>query len=87
MRSFNRFREFKDLVENTTWKKIKVLHSDNGGDYTDKDLTDLCAREGIKREWETPYNPQQNGVAEWKNRTIVGVVKAMLYDEDFPRFL
>ena len=42
---------------------------------------------GIKREWTTPYNPQQNGVAERKNKTIVGETKAMLYDLDLPRFL
>jgi transposase InsO family protein len=84
---FDRFREFKALVENATGKKIKVLRSDNGGEYIDKDFTDFCAKEGIKREWTTPYNPQQNGVAERKNRTIVGAAKAMLYDQDLPRFL
>ena len=69
-----------------TGKKIKVLHSDNGGEYTDKDFTDLCEMEGIKREWTTPYNPQQNGVEEWKNRTIVEATKAMLYDQEFLDF-
>jgi len=69
-----------------TRKKIKVLRLDNGGEYTDKDFTDFCAKEGIKREWTTPYNPEQN-VVEQKNRTIVGAAKAMLYDQDLPRFL
>ena len=84
---FDRFREFKALVENLTGKKIKVLHSDNGGEYTDKHFTELCAREGIKREWTAPYNPEQNGVAERKNRTIVGATKAMIYDQDLLIFL
>lgn len=53
---FDRFREFKALVENMTGTKIKVLHSDNDGEYTYKDFTDFCAKEGIKREWTTPYN-------------------------------
>ena len=70
-----------------TGKKIKVLRLDNGEEYTNKDLSDFCAKEGIKRELTTPYNPQQNGVAKRKNRTIVGASKAMLYDQDFPRFL
>jgi len=74
-------------MENATRKKIKVLHSDNGEEYIDKDFTDFRAKEGIKREWTTPYNPQQNGVAERKNRTIVGAAKAMLYDQDLPIFL
>lgn len=64
MRSFDRFREFKALVENITRKKIKVLRSDNGREYTDKDFTDFCAKDGIKREWTTPYNLKHNGVAE-----------------------
>ena len=84
---FDHFREFKIFVENATRKKIKVLCSDNGGKYIDKDFTEFCAKEDIKRKWTAPYNPQQNGVAERKNRTIVGAAKAMLYDYDLPRFL
>lgn len=37
-----------------------------------KDFIDFCAKEGIKREWTTPYNPEQNGVAKQKNRTCWG---------------
>ena len=77
---FDRFREFKALVEKLIGKKIKVLRSDTGGEYTDKNFTKFCTREGIKREWTTPYNLEQNGVAEQKNRTIVGAAKSMLYD-------
>ena len=54
---FNRFKEFKALVENLTRKWIKVLRLDNGGEYINKDLTELWAREGIRREWTAPYNP------------------------------
>ena len=84
---FDRFKEFKALVENSTGKKIKILRSDNGGKYIDKNFTEFCAREGIKREWTAPYNPEQNGVAERKNRTIVEAVRAMLYDQDMSKFL
>jgi hypothetical protein len=48
---------------------------------------DFCAGEGIRRELIVPYNPQQNGVAERKNRTIVGVARAMLHDQGLPLFL
>eukprot|EP00253_Pinus_taeda_P032579 PITA_32579 len=61
---FGRFKEFKVLVKNLTGKKIKVLHSGNGGEYVDNDFTDFCAREGIRREWTIPYNLEQNAVAE-----------------------
>eukprot|EP00253_Pinus_taeda_P025439 PITA_25439 len=84
---FSRFKEFKALVENLTGKRIKVLCSDNGGEYVDKDFTDFCAKEGIRREWTAPYIPEQKGVAERKNRIIVEAARAMLYDQDMPKFL
>jgi hypothetical protein len=84
---FNRFREFKALVENQTRKKIRVLRSENGGEYTSKEFMDFCAGEGIRRELTVPYNPQQNGIAERKNRAIVGAVRAMLHDQGLPLFL
>jgi hypothetical protein len=55
---FKRFQEFKALVENQTSKKIKVLRSNNGGEYTSNDFIDFFAKEGIKRELTIPYNPQ-----------------------------
>ena len=42
---------------------------------------------GIKRELTTPYNPQQNSVAEWKNITILEAVKTMIHDQDLPMCL
>jgi hypothetical protein len=63
-RVFSRFQEFKSLVENQTRKKIRVLRSDNGGEYTSKEFMDFYAGEGIRRELIVPYNLQQNGVAE-----------------------
>jgi transposase InsO family protein len=61
---FSRFQEFKALVENQTRKKIKVLRSNNGGEYTSKEFEGFCKEAGIKRELIVSYNPQQNGVAE-----------------------
>jgi len=77
---FSRFQEFKSLVENQTCRKIRVLRSDNGDEHTFNEFIKFCIQEGIKREMEVPYNPQQNGVAETKNMAIVGVEKSMLYD-------
>jgi transposase InsO family protein len=58
-----RFQEFRSQVENLTGRRIKVLRSDNGGEYTSRDFSDFCIEAGIKREYVVPYNPQQNGVA------------------------
>ncbi|KAH9326461.1 hypothetical protein KI387_006639, partial [Taxus chinensis] len=76
----SRFREFKALVENSTGRKIKVLRSDNGAEYKSNEFQEFCTREGIKREWTIPYNPQQNGVAERKNQSITEASRAMLHD-------
>jgi hypothetical protein len=84
---FNKFKEFKALIENLSERKIKILRSDNGGEYTSKEFVKFCKDVGIKRELTTPYNPQQNGVAERKNRTIMEAVKTMIHDQDLPMCL
>lgn len=84
---FSKFQEFKVEVENITERKIKNLRSYNSGEYTSKELIALCKEVGIKRELMVPYNLEQNGVAEWKNRAIEESVKAMLHDQDLPKFL
>jgi transposase InsO family protein len=82
-----RFQEFKAQVENLTRRRIKVLRSDNGGEYTSMDFSDFCIETWINREYIVPYNPQQNGVAERKNRTIIEATKAMIYDQNLPMIL
>ena len=77
---FKCFKEFKALVENQIGTKIKVVRSDNGGEYVDREFVDFCASEGIRREFTVPYTPQQNGVDERKNRAIIGVARAMIHD-------
>jgi transposase InsO family protein len=84
---FSKFKEFKALIENLSERKIKIPRSDNGGEYTSKEFVNFYRDVGIKRELTTPYNPQQNGVAERKNRTIMEAVKAMIHDQDLPMCL
>jgi transposase InsO family protein len=55
---FKRFQEFKALVENQTEKKIKVLRSDNGGEYSSSQFVDFSTHSGIRRQMTMPYNPQ-----------------------------
>ena len=84
---FERFKEFKALVENLFEKKIKILISDNGGEFTSNEFKDFCREARIKRELTTPYNPQQNGVAERENRSIMKAVKVTIHDQDLPMHL
>jgi transposase InsO family protein len=70
------FQEFNALIENQTWK-IKVLRSDNGVEDPSKEFKGFYKEARIKRVLIVPYNPQQNGIIEWKNRSIIRDVKAM----------
>jgi hypothetical protein len=84
---FTKFQEFKAEIENLTNKKIKTLRTDNGGEYTSKEFIAFCKSAGIRRELIVPHNPQQNGVAERKNRSIEETVKALLNYQDLSMFL
>ena len=84
---FNKFKEFKALIENHSERRIKTLRLDNGGEYNSKDFEAFCKEAGIKKELTTPYNPQQNGVAKRKTRTIMEAVKTMIHDQDLPMHL
>ena len=78
---------YKALVAYLFEKKIKILRSDNSGEFTESDFKNLCIEVGIKRELSTPYTPQQNGVVESKNRSIMEAMKTMLDDQDIPKYL
>jgi len=61
---FNRFKEFKALVENQTKKKIKVLRTENGGEFFYTEFEEFCKKCGIAWQKTTPYTPKKNEVAE-----------------------
>jgi hypothetical protein len=84
---FNKFQEFKAEIENLTNKKIKTLRTNNGGEYTSKEFVAFCKSAGIRRELIVPHNPQQNGVAERKNRSIEETVKSLLNDQGLSMYL
>ncbi|GJT61741.1 retrovirus-related pol polyprotein from transposon TNT 1-94 [Tanacetum coccineum] len=75
--AIDKFVLYKTEVENQLGKKIKVVRSDRGGEYV-ASFAELCAKHGIRHEFTAPYSPQQNGIAERKNRTLKEMVTAML---------
>ena len=84
---FEIFKEFRALIENLSDSKINILRLDNGGEFTSNEFNDFCKEAGIKSNLTIPYNPQQNGVAERKNRSIMEAVKSMIHDQDLPMYL
>ncbi|GJU46168.1 retrovirus-related pol polyprotein from transposon TNT 1-94 [Tanacetum coccineum] len=75
---FKVFKVYKARVELDSGKKIKCLRTDNRGEYTGDEFDTFCRQEGIKRQFTTAYTPQQNGVAERMNRTLLEKARVML---------
>ena len=72
------FKEFKRAVENKTGLKIKALRADRGGEYLSEEFKCYLKESGIRSESTAAYSPQQNGVSEQLNRTLVEAARSML---------
>jgi len=72
------FLKWKAQVENQTGRKIKVLRTDNGGEYKSDPFLKVCQDCGIVRHFTVRKTPQQNGVSERMNKTLVEKVRCML---------
>src|SRR5258708_6117285 len=70
--------EFKAIAENEMGQKIKILHTDNGGEYTSPKFNNFLSKHGISHQTSVPYTPEQNGLAERANRTVVEQARCML---------
>src|SRR4051812_42084549 len=84
---FDVFKRFKSMAERQCGRKLKILKTDGGGEYTSVAFGKYCDDEGIVREVVPPYTPQQNGAAERKNRTIMNMVRSMLCGKKLPKEL
>ena len=72
------------MAENETGKRLKCLRSDNGGEYSRKEFDSYCSHNGIHREKEIPGTPQENGVSERMNITIMECARCMRLHAGFP---
>lgn len=72
------------MVEKVSGRKLKILRSDNGGEYTSKKFEVYLKSERICHEHTIPKTPQQNGVAERLNRTLMESSRSMLLDAALP---
>lgn len=90
------FKVFKNEVESQTGRLIKVVRSDRGGEYFGKYSEKgqhkgpfaLYLEEcGIVAQYTTPYTPQQNGVSEIRNMTLMNMVRSMFVRSGLPKFL
>jgi transposase InsO family protein len=79
--TFAKFKEFKAEAEKHSGKYIKTLRSDGGGEYNSIEFTNFCKSQGIIMQTTTRYTPQQNGVAERKNQTIMNMERTLLKEK------
>ena len=85
--AFEKFKEFKSLVEKEVNSKIGTLRTDRGGEFTSKEFHEFCNKSGIKRHLTAPYTPQQNGVVERRNRTLMEMTRSMLKATNVPNYM
>uniref|UniRef100_A0A2N9G6A8 Integrase catalytic domain-containing protein n=5 Tax=Fagus sylvatica TaxID=28930 RepID=A0A2N9G6A8_FAGSY len=83
--ALNSFKCFKTMVEKETGLFVKCFRTDRGGEFNSNEFNDFCKQSGIKRQLTTAYTPQQNSVAERKNRTVMNMVRSMLFDKNIPK--
>ncbi|GJS21196.1 putative ribonuclease H-like domain-containing protein [Tanacetum coccineum] len=71
-------------IENQLNHKVKIIRCDNGIEFKNYEMNQFCRIKGIKREFSNARTPQQNGVAERKNRTLIEAARTILADSLLP---
>jgi transposase InsO family protein len=71
-------KRFKAHAEAESGKKLHVLRTDRGGEFTSVELAAYCADQGLVCYHTAPYSPQQNGVVERRNQTVVGMARSLM---------
>nr|GFA08107.1 putative ribonuclease H-like domain-containing protein [Tanacetum cinerariifolium] len=77
-------KSFITDIENLVEKKVKIIRCDNETKFKNRGMNEFCKEKGIKREYSVARTPQQNEVAERRNRTLIEVVRTMLADSKLP---
>ncbi|XP_073354653.1 uncharacterized protein [Aegilops tauschii subsp. strangulata] len=76
--------DFANEAQHQHNAKILTIRSDNGTEFKNYTLDEFLSDEGIKHQYSTPYTPQQNGVAERKNRTLMDATRTMMAEFKSP---
>ena len=74
------FKIFVKQAQNEFVSSVVKVRSDNGTEFRNTQVEELCNDMGIKHEFSSTYTPQQNGVVERKNKTLITLSRAMLDD-------
>jgi hypothetical protein len=77
-------RRAQAAAEAECGRKLRMLRTDNGGEFTAAEFASYCADEGVQRHYPAPYNTQQNGVVERRNQTVVWMARTLLKQRGMP---
>ncbi|GJR56053.1 retrovirus-related pol polyprotein from transposon TNT 1-94 [Tanacetum coccineum] len=77
-------KSFITGIENLVDHKVKVIRCDNGTEFKNREMNQFCEMKGILRQFSIARTPQQNGVAERRNRTLIEAARTMLADSKLP---
>lgn len=77
-------KRIQAAAERKSGKKLRALRTDRGGEFLVHHFADYCAELGVRRETTAPYSPQQNGVMECRNQSVVGTARSMLKAKGLP---
>ena len=80
-------KHYLTKIERQLGKLPKTVRANNGHEYVNHDLIGWCLDEGIELQTTAPYTPEQNGVAERYNRTIIELAHAMIFAQNLPNSL
>jgi len=83
--TFEKFKEWHTLIENQTGTKLKGLRTDNALEFVSEQFNEFCRLKGIKRHRTIPRTPQQNGLVERMNKTLLERVRCMLLGAGLPK--
>ena len=82
--TFGKFREFQAEAKKQLGKTLKTPQSDGGGEYLDLEFKEFLLEHGILSQLTSPRTPQQNGVSERRNKTLLDMVRSMLSYSSLP---
>jgi transposase InsO family protein len=80
-------KQFQFMAEAETGRKLKAFWTDHGGEFTFVEFMEHCIEQGMRRQMTAPYTPQQNGVVECRNQTVIGTARCLLKSKSLPGWL
>ena len=80
-------KQLQALLEVESGERLGTLRTDRGGEFTARAFMEYCANQGIQRHLTAPYTPQQNGVVERRNQTVLGMARSMMKGMKVPGWL